>query len=75
MRTLRAVNDEVTTREALEILHLAHPASITRFVAEGKLKPSRKLPGIRGAYLFFRADIEQLAAERASAPAKAGSGA
>lgn len=73
MHKVSPMGDEITTREALEILHLAHPASITRDLVEtGKLKPSRKLPGRSGAYLFWRHDIELLAAERASAPAKAG---
>ena len=58
--------DEITTREALTILGLAHPASVTRFVAEGKLTPARKLPGVSGAFLFLRSDIEALAAERAA---------
>lgn len=58
-------NNEITTREALDILGFAHPSSITRLVAERKLKPSRKLPGATGAYLFRRLDIERLAAKRA----------
>lgn len=59
-------NDEITTREALVILNLAHPSSLTRFVAEGKLTPSRKLPGKSGAYLFRRRDIERFAKQRSA---------
>lgn len=61
--------DEITTREALTILGMADPSSISRFVAERKLKPSRKLPGKTGAYLFRRRDIEALATERADGAA------
>ena len=60
-------NDEITTREALDILGLAHPSSITHLVAEHKLKPSRRMPGKRGAYLFRRAHIERLRDERNTA--------
>lgn len=66
--------DEVVTREALQILGLTDPSTISRYVQIGKLTPSRKLPGKSGAYLFHRSDVEQLrdqrereAAERAEA--------
>lgn len=59
-------SDEITTREALSILGFAHPSSVTRLVAEGKLKPARKLPGKSGAYLFHRRDIDRLAEKRAA---------
>ncbi len=59
--------DEITTREALSILGLSDPSSVSRFVAEQKLQPSRKLPGKTGPYLFLRTDVEALAASRASA--------
>lgn len=52
--------DEITSREALELLGLAHPSTISRYVALGKLTPSRKLPGRTGAYLFRRSDVEAL---------------
>lgn len=62
--------DEITTREALVILGYTEPSTIARYVGYGKLKPSRKLPGKSGAYLFWRHDVERLrdaqAAERAS---------
>jgi hypothetical protein len=61
--------DEITTREALEILKLKEPSTISRYVAAGKLVPSRKLPRKTGAYLFWRADVERLAALRAEATA------
>lgn len=54
--------DEITSREALELLGLSHPSTISRYVALGKLTPSRKLPGRTGAYLFRRSDVEALIA-------------
>ena len=57
--------DEIVTREALTILGITDPSTISRWVQIGKLKPSRKLPGKSGAFLFWRADVERLAAERA----------
>ena len=56
--------DEITTREALKILGLKEHSTITRYVHAGKLTPSRKLPWTTGPYLFWRTDIERLAAER-----------
>lgn len=61
------VPDEVTTREALDILNLSDPSTISKYVATGKLTPSRKLPGRTGAYLFRRKDILKLAAKQAAA--------
>jgi hypothetical protein len=57
---------EITTREALEILNLTDPSTIAKYVKRGKLKPSRKLPGRTGAYLFHRSDVEQLRDEVAA---------
>jgi hypothetical protein len=58
--------DEITARQALEILDLCDPSTISRYVKAGKLKPSRQLPGPTGARLFWRHDVERLAAEQAS---------
>lgn len=58
--------DEVTTREALDILGFSDPSTVSRYVQIGKLTPSRKLPGKTGAYLFLRSDVERLAAEMAA---------
>lgn len=62
-----APTDEITTREALQILGYSEPSTISRYVKLGKLKPSRKLPGRTGSFLFWRADVERLAAERKAA--------
>lgn len=63
--------DEITSKQALEILGLQEPSNISRFVADGKLTPSRRLPGKTGAMLFWRADILRLAAVRAAEEAVA----
>lgn len=59
--------DEITGRECLPILGLTNPSTIVRMVREGRLTPSRKLPGLNGPYMFWRADVERMAAERAAA--------
>ena len=55
----------VGTIEASRILDVA-PVTITRWVADGRLKPYHKMPGKNGAYLFRREDVEQLAQRAAS---------
>lgn len=58
--------DEITTREALKILGLESPSSISRLVTAGTLRPSRRLDvGRRGMHMFWRHDVQRLAAERA----------
>lgn len=54
-------DDLITTAEALEVLGKSSATTISRYVTAGKLTPARKLPGLRGAYLFRRADVERLA--------------
>jgi hypothetical protein len=46
---------------------MADPSSVSRFVALGLLRPALRLPGKNGAFLFHRADVERLAAQRAAA--------
>ena len=67
MRTMPKADDGlVTTDEARQILHYARHSSVTRLVELGRLEPAIKLPGLRGAFLFRRADVERLAQERAA---------
>ena len=40
------------------------PATVTRWVAAGKLSPIHKGQGIRGAFLFAREDVDAFLAER-----------
>lgn len=51
--------DLITTREAADILEEGVRQTIRR-VERGNLTPAKKLPGIRGSYLFNRADIDAL---------------
>jgi predicted site-specific integrase-resolvase len=54
----------IGSAEACTILGI-HPATLMRWVRDGKVEEAHKLPGDNGARLFMREDIEQLAAERA----------
>jgi hypothetical protein len=49
--------------EASEILGIDR-STLSRWIAAGKIVPLQQLPTSRGAFLFIRADVEQLAAER-----------
>jgi predicted site-specific integrase-resolvase len=57
--------DLLNSEQARTLLHCSR-ASLDRWVKAGKISPTIQLPGIRGARLFARADVEALAAERAS---------
>lgn len=51
---------EITTREAADILGYSSSSTVNRMVREGRLYPTRKLPGKTGAMLFDLAEIEAL---------------
>lgn len=51
----------VTSRETAQLLGVS-VATVTRMVRRGDLIPAHQAPGRRGAYLFDRSYIEQLAA-------------
>ena len=53
----------LTTAEAAEALHVSR-ATLIRMVQAGRLEPTRKLDGIRGAYLFSPAEVERARAVR-----------
>ena len=60
--------DLITTREAMEILGYANPSSVARMVYENKLTPAMQMGGVKGgSYVFHRADVEKIVAERAGA--------
>lgn len=48
----------IGTKEAAEILDV-DPATVTRWANDGRL-PNDKLPGQTGAFVYKRADVEQL---------------
>lgn len=60
-------DDLITTDEARQLLGYARHSSVTRLVESGQLTPIRKLPGLRGAFVFARRDVERLAAKRTKA--------
>lgn len=51
--------DEITSREAMEILGLTSLSTISKYVGYGKLTPSRRLS--TGQFLFWRHDVQRLA--------------
>ena len=59
-------NDIIGSTEACTILNI-DKATISRWVAAGRITPVAKLPRKNGAFLFARADIDALAAVRATA--------
>jgi excisionase family DNA binding protein len=59
-------DDLIGSTEACRILNI-DKATLTRWVTSGQLNPAHKLPGKNGAYLFHRATIQNLAAQRETA--------
>ena len=60
------MTDLVTSAEAADILGVRNRSTVNRYVAEGKLVPVRKLPGLTGAFLFDRAAVLSFKEERAA---------
>jgi excisionase family DNA binding protein len=56
----------VGTADVMEMLDVSRD-TVVRMVARGTLKAVHKMPGPRGPYLFDRADVEQLARDKAEA--------
>lgn len=62
-------NDLIGSAEAARLLGRS-PRTIHRLVESGHLTPAMTAPGgFRGTFLFHRADVERLAAERLAATA------
>lgn len=57
------VDSLLTAAQVAEIRGVT-PKTVHRWAEAGRLPIATKLPGLRGAYLFHRADVEALAAER-----------
>lgn len=67
MSTTKESNPNLlTTREVAEMVG-RNEATITRWVASGKLSPMHKGEGIRGAFLFRRNDVHRLLSRRTRA--------
>jgi len=58
-------DDLLTSSEVARLLQVSVP-TINRWAGSGRLPSAQKLPGIRGAYLFRRSDVEAFASERAA---------
>lgn len=58
------LDDYVTLAEAVEITGLSG-RTLHRHIADGRLRPAKKLRGVRGPYLFRPADLHALMAARA----------
>lgn len=65
------VDNEVTSAQACDLLGGIDRSTLNRWVQRGRIKPTRKLPGLRGAYLFRRSDVEALRDRLAAEEAKA----
>lgn len=65
---LNAMTDEqpMGSKEACRVLDIDR-ATLTRWVAQGKLTASRLSDTTNGAFVFSRAEVEGLAAELATA--------
>ena len=53
--------DLITSAETCAALSIDR-STLSRWVAAGKITPALKLPGIRGAFMFDRADVERIGA-------------
>lgn len=58
----------LTSLEAAEVLDVSY-STISRMVADGRIKPLKKLPGLRGAHLFAASEVERVRQERTAASA------
>ncbi len=63
-----SADDEIVAAEACRIINRDR-ATLLRWVAANRVKPTRKLPGATGAFLFRRGDIELLRDELVKATA------
>jgi len=53
----------IGTREASKVLGVSR-TTFQRLVASGDLEPETRIPGLTGAMLFDRSDVNYLAAQR-----------
>lgn len=59
-------DDLIPTAEACRILDRDRSV-LSRWVTAGRIKPALRAPGLRGAMMFRRVEVEALAAELAEA--------
>jgi len=63
---MRSKGELITTAEVAQLLGITI-AWTNKQAAKGRLPVAHKLPGLTGAYLFQRDEIEALASQRQSA--------
>lgn len=56
----------ISTKEASELLGDNNIRKTIRRIEAGDLTPARKLPGLRGAYIFNRSDVLALLTKSAA---------
>jgi len=61
--TPAAPTDEIVSAQAADLLGV-DVSTVSRWVKRGTLVPSRRLPGKKGQFLFWRADILRIAGEQ-----------
>ena len=67
MRLMTTTADLIGTAEAASVLGVSH-RTVHRLTRDGKLVRALTAPGgFAGAFLFHRADVERLAAQRSAA--------
>jgi hypothetical protein len=60
-------HEELTTAEVMARLNISDPSTISRWVKDSKLTPSRRLgDGPRARFMFWRTDVDRLAADIAA---------
>lgn len=61
MRSVEDAADLIPTADVADILGKSVP-TVNRYAAEGRLVPAIRMPGLRGARLYRRSDVEAFAA-------------
>lgn len=56
----------LNSAEACALLGDIDRSTLSRWVALGRITPAAKLPGLRGPFLFDRAEVERVKAEVAA---------
>lgn len=59
-------SEQLMSTAEVATLKGVHPTTVNRWVQAGRLPIAHKAPGIRGANLYRRADVEALVAARAA---------
>jgi excisionase family DNA binding protein len=58
------VNEALMSTAQAAVMLGVDPATITRWVRQGRLAPAFKGPGRTGGFMFYRTDVERLARQR-----------